>query len=696
MRWNAAARRAAQKISERNWRNEKPVSAAAELEQLSEELSEVKLMLTAHAAAARNQLGELAPAVSELAHRAAEATEQVQRRTRQLAQDIEKNEVPDPLSRLAGLERDVAELSSPLSDLREALVDRADAQDLLETREAQLARQADAAIDIVDRADAQTARSLDDVAASAADQQARELGTAAEQQADAAAALEQLAQYFAHSESLPAEATTAAAAAAQLAQLDAMAQQLAAQESSASERQADYDQAARLSRMASAQPEEVLRQLEQQLKTNVPMQQEMSQIARSAAEQALEGLEHAIQQQQVLQPALEASDPVMRTQKELLGLDLQHVRTSAQQLLNTLVQETKATARAAKQEPQEQQLAHIEESLRAAQTAASQVGANPTFAALQAAATGMHEALAAAQKSLEQNSQELATATEHAIHQNAADLNNRQREMRDRQRRIQQQAVRNAQQVEREQRQRLSRAEDGLRRAQQSARSASTRLEQLQKQLEKQPEQPAIQAQIAQQAQKLAIARADEAAQQGMRDGLQQRVESAKQDVLQINQEPQLALESQNPSAELSSALASKAAARSQALADSLKQWVEAAATTMASSQQLQDAHSRQQGIGEEVQAAAGDLGRAARHEAQFEQSSHQLGARSTGTVGPAGGRGSKYARPRHSCCPPLRMPRTTLRPPARLRHRRQIPQLQPWHRRKRRLVNRLMLFAKH
>lgn len=621
LQWNAAAGQAGQKLTARYWQQEAVVTAAPELEALIGEFSKVESQLLEHVTAARATLAAAAPSLSELAREAAQATEEVVQQTEQLADDVLQDEVPDPNARLESLEQELTKLESPLAQLREALVDQADAQELLATKELQRARQADAALELVDRVQTQTMQSLDQVTrdsqASTTAMPGEQLQAAAAQQMDAANALEQLAQHFEDLDSLPADDATHAQA---MAQLNALAPRANPTESNVGN-QRDYEQAERLSRMAQASPQEILRQLERQLQVNPPMQQELSQIARSAAEQALEALEHAAAQQKAIPTALERSDPSIQAKKDLLAHDLKQVGELAQQLFESLLHEAIQTSEAGKQQVPARQLQQVQEALQAAFEQARTLNEQATLVEMRRVANTLQDVLNAAAPVLEQKGRDLSNA--EAIHPNDADLNNRRREMRDLQRRLQQQNARQAQQNERRVQQQLHQVDTGLKRNEQQMQQLARELARSQKRLDENVDEQWLREEVRSQHMRLAQLEATEQAQQQLREELSQRVDIANQRRDKVNLEQPSALESKNPSSELASTLSARAAARSRDLASDLQLWSDDQPVSVrATSQQLGEAEEREQEIGSGATEAAKTLARAARHEQRLKNKS--------------------------------------------------------------------------
>ena len=82
----------------------------------------------------------------------------------------------------------------PIAELRDALVDHADSQDLLQQRQLVNAREADAALAVVDTAKEQIDASMQTAIAPAeSSERAKSLDSAADQQASAADKLDKLA-----------------------------------------------------------------------------------------------------------------------------------------------------------------------------------------------------------------------------------------------------------------------------------------------------------------------------------------------------------------------------------------------------------------------------------------------------------------------------------------------------------------------
>lgn len=630
LRWHEANSKAGQKINNRRWENSAPVSAAAELNQLSEQLAAANAKLEPVIQRARSKIAEQAPSLGELAQKAANATRELQQQTESLAKAVEKNEVPKESTQLAQLQTEQQQVQQPIADLRDALVDHADSQNLLEQKQLMNAREADAALAVVDSAKEQIDASMESALAPAdSAEKAKTLESAANQQASAADKFDKLAQHFDTSGQKTAEANVQSDQPNETNPLMELANELG----ESAEAQQRYNEAAQLARLAAAQPEEVLRQLERKLDKSPQMQQEMSRISQELAEQALNRLDRAANQQQRMQPALEASDPRFQAQKKLLLQDLQTARDNANQVLSLLVSEAKWTSGAGKEEASQKQIETVENQLRSALTATEKASSDRTFEEIRDAAQTLAESLKSASDSLGATSQSLKEASSREVHQNDADLANRRREMQDRQRRIAQQDVRNMQQSERQQQQLLRQAENELKQTEQREKSLQQHLTNIKKEINKHPDDQSLKQQLSDAQRNLGYGQAQKIAAEQTKQEMKQRVEQAAKARDAASSKQQTELKSINPSSQLASELARTAAERSDQLAQRLATWQDTnELKPEANLAQLQSSSQEEHAVHQSVQDSADDLSRASRHEQRLKSqpASRQLAEQST------------------------------------------------------------------
>ena len=628
LRWHDANAKAGQKINSRRWENRPPVSAAAELNQLSEQLALANSQLDPVIQLARAKLAEQAPSLSELAQKAASATRELQQQTESLAKAVERKEIADESTQLAQLHSEQQQTELPIAELRDALVDHADAQNLLQQQQLLNAREADAALAVVDSAKEQIDASVQSVTGPVEpSERAKLLDSAADQQAGAADKLDQLAQHFDARSQLNSEEHNEQSVSQSL-------MQLAEELGGSAEAQQRYNEAARLAELAAAKPDEVLRQLEQKLTKSPPMQQEMSRISQELAEQALNRLDRAANQQQKIPPALESSDPRLQAQKKILLQDLQSARENINQVLGLLVSEAKWTSGAGKEEASQKQIESVENQLRSSLAAAEKANSDRTFTEIRATAAAFAESLKTASDSLNSTSQLLQDASGRKIHQNDADLANRRREMQDRQRRISQHDVLNLQQAERQQQQLLRQAENELKQVEQREKSLQQHRTNLQKEVDKHPDNPSLKQQLNDAQRNLGYGQAQMHAATQAKQQMMQRVDAAIQSRDTVSNKKQAELDSINPSAQLASALSRTAAERSDQLAKQLGAWQEASLSALkpeANVAQLQNSSQEERAVHLSVQDSAEDLSRASRHEQRLKSqpASQQLASQS-------------------------------------------------------------------
>jgi predicted XRE-type DNA-binding protein len=617
------------KIVVRRW-DSALVSVASEVQALVHELSQIQSQLAVYAAAARRVLQDHTPRISKLARRASQATRHVEEVTKHLAQAVSQEQTANESQQFAQLTADVQELSKPTRDLREALVDLAATQNLLDRRETQLARQADVAIDIVDQAEEMAQTSLSEVdSLAASEMRAEALKNSALLQSQSAAALEHLADHFDQLESQP-EVVSDQTLSAQLGELsqlldDVVAATDTAKPAGSSANESMYEQAAELAGMADSKPQDVLSQLEEELRTNQPMKAELSSIARQAVEDALQRLERAAIEQRTIANALELSDPRVNSLKALSMHDIQVLRDQMSSTLESLINEAKGTAGAGKQIDQERSLADTQTRLRSARDRLTDIALDSPREVLSERFLELRNNLSDSQQRLDSTAEELRRATFIEIHQNGADLSNRRREMRDRQRRIQQEMMRNSQAIERSQQSRLRQIDASLRQSEQHLEELVAQ----QTSVLARPKAPgpASDNGVNELAKRIDLARAAVQAELEMRTALEQRLTAAKQNLEKINQQELSLLSSANPSVELSSNLTSQAAEVISGMLELLSFWLKMDEDgrsfqmdqSRAAISQLRDSRQREQQVRNSVELASDALARAARHELRLE-----------------------------------------------------------------------------
>ncbi len=620
LRWDKPAQEASQRIASRRWDRSEPKSAASDLMKLAEQLSGVQTELKPAVEKAREIIDEAAPTISELAKEAAEKTKELSEDTERLSQEVEEQSPEANEVELAQLEQQKDRLQSPMQELREALVDRAETHDLLDAEELDHARADDAGLQIVDRAREQTNESLDEIPDGNATKQEQKqaLVEAAGKQADAAEALEQLANIFEPNSNESSEANSTPQENSDMARLEQIAQEMSQQQEGLESNSA-FDQAESLAELAEMNSQELLEALERELQTDQPMQSAMSDIAKAAAERALEDLQQAARKQQELTNALEDSDAKLKARKQLLAHDLNSARTQARDTLQNLVQEANNAARQAKQPESAEALQDAADKLSAASENAKPTNGE-SMESMQQKAKEFSEALENAGQRLAEAQQGLLEAQAERIHDNGADLNNRRRETRDRQARTKQTDERQLRQAESQASAARRQAEQQLQQAKRQTDQQQRNLDQLNRRAEKSNDPDAMAAQQERQQNQVAAAESRQQAAEQLAEKLKQREQQAKKQLEQSRARPEAKLESENPAAEFASDLLEQAQERTEGLAKNLGDWAQSEQPVAeASANQLASSARKQGDVQEEVEQAADDLGRASRHEERLD-----------------------------------------------------------------------------
>lgn len=632
MRWTAPMQSVWTKLSSRRWNwNDKPVSAASELETIRADFLGLESELTPKVDAARKLLAELGPPISELAAQSAAAVATAQERTDDLQKQVEDREAPHAADRLrdnlAQQEKDRQQTSQPL---REALLDLAASQDLADRPEQQMARTADLARELMEAAQSRTDQAVEEAQQAATDNDSNN----AEKQTELSQALEQLseaqtresevlaaiAEHFANAERNAASPNESATAQAQSEQrLQQLAQQQLTPET-ASDLDEAFSEAEDLANLQEQDPRDLLKELERELPTNAAMQEELSDIARNLADQSLRSVQDAASREQAMQSGLEQSDRVREPQRREFAQELNQALEQARDMASRLDNEAQQQIQRGESEAAQQALQQARESLQNAIHDAqkrAESGRNP---ALQQSAQALREALQKAQPALQNVAQSLGQEKssnpfdDDNQRQNARnDANQLQQHLSDRDR---QQADHRVQQRE----QQANSAKEQAGQAQQSLTQAEQELNNVREQLNNQPENqwlrqqvPVAQARVAQQQEVKSVADA-------ISERAQQRLEAARQERQRLENRPS-ELQAENPHLELAERMSQQAADQANRLERELGELLNRAgfmAETQASRDSVAQAAQQQANVQEQVSDAARDLDRAAAHQSRL------------------------------------------------------------------------------
>lgn len=243
--------------------------------------NELAALIEPQTAAARAQLAELTPEVSEMMKRVAADLKKTQEQTQNAANEAKAEKpVAEVADKAKDLKAENAENTEKMAALQAALRQEANAADLTQKPEMQMARTADVALAQMQKNTPQIAQNLKQAAQATQSQpQAQNLQQAADAQQQAAQALQQLAQNMQKLEE--GQQLTEAEQAA----MANMEQQLGVQEPL----DESYQRAQELAQMAQdakENPQAVLAALEKELPKNPAMQKALADLGKETAQQS--------------------------------------------------------------------------------------------------------------------------------------------------------------------------------------------------------------------------------------------------------------------------------------------------------------------------------------------------------------------------------------------------------------------------
>ncbi len=364
---------------------------------------------------ARAVLRSLAPSVVDLAKSAAEQARQLSLLTGDLAGATERDTAASVQAEVQQLASELTRPAEATEMLRDALIDLAESQDLLAPNQIETAKQADAAREQVDVASEQLNNSLNEIDSSRTDGElAEQLRAGAEKQLAAAERLEQVAQQLADAlpesrfneagsdlaansasdaigslppnlssstgatENAEGNATQGAGSSSQPGDPSSQSsgqqsggQQPNSQASSnvdandATSQTDAYEAAEQLAEFAAQSPEEMLAELEEYLPSSSPMQRELSNISRRAAEEALAQVQMAEQQLDQLSTELHLSDIGSEVASQEMLLDATYANAILRDIGIQLLDQSRAAMSLAKEDAAARSLASLKAKLAA-------------------------------------------------------------------------------------------------------------------------------------------------------------------------------------------------------------------------------------------------------------------------------------------------------------------------------------------
>ncbi len=633
IRWSTPVRDAGRKITERRWKRDAMVSAGHELVEIRDALTKVIKDIEPVMQDARNVIGKFSPTIPQMAQQSADQLREMEQATTETADAVEQDEAaqkpitaegrepsgtdpPDgsrrsarsPEQKLAELEQQQQAINEQIADLMEALVEDANAQNVLEESERERARDADDSIAMIQEPAMQMNRAMEKAQkTSDNEQQARELAQAAEQQEKTAKALELVAEHFNKLD----EGLDVAETRAELRQAErdlGIARQMDQQ----------YEGAIELADQARKDAAELMAELEAELQQNPAMQQALSEISQNALQEARNALDYAAQDEQTLQQQNERSDQDFQAKKRELAEELREMGQEASRLSSALVAQANQSAAQGKTPEAQKKFAETQQKLNEAAAKANSAREEQLLPELAQTATEAKAALAEAMEALKQAKQQADTGKVTQVHADDKAREAQQKDSENRRKQFAEQEKRTARDLAKRAEDAKKRAEQAVQNAEKTADAATKRVEQAQDRANKKPDDAGLrnnvaQEQVRQAAEQKKVAAAKEALQKA-----EQKLQQENQRVEAVNNRPMPSLDAANPATQLAGQYADEAVKIAEQLSQQAERLAAAAhfdGELTPPKGQLAEAARQQGEVTEDVTRASEDVARAARHE---------------------------------------------------------------------------------
>jgi hypothetical protein len=614
IRWSPEMRDASRKITERRWKRGKVTGAGHEIVGLREKLEDLDSEIQPVMAEARKIIAKYAPTIPQMAKQAADDLRELEKETTESADNLEQPEsTPETQeAELAAIEEQQDQINQQLDDLMEALVEDANSQDLLQEEERERARDADDSIAMIQEPAKEMNRELQAALESDSNEQkAQDLSEAAKEQEKTAQALDLIAEHF-----------------------DRLEQNVDVAESREELRQTErelgiarqmdqrFEESQQLEQMVQQNADDLLAELTEELKNNPAMQKALSEISKNSLQDAQSTLELAAQDDQNIQRANEQSDADFQAKKKELSEDLRTVAADASRLSRDLLNQAKSAAQSGKS-PEAQ------EKLNSAQQKLNEVAAKANNAREDQLLADLAEAAQAAQKGLEEVTEDLKAAEKlteasknEKIHNDDNARNAQKNEFEKRQQQFQEQQKRVARDQSRNADNAKKREDQNVRNAENQVRNQERQEQQAQNNLNRKPDDQGLKRNLEQ-----AKARVENEKQK-LTDAKEKQKEAeadakqAKQKSDEENRKKLPSLDAQNPASQLADRYTEEGIQVAEELKQMAKQLADSSnfgEELTPSQNQLAASEQRQAEITEDVQQAADDVARASRHEERLQ-----------------------------------------------------------------------------
>ena len=624
-RYNDDHTQANARMDSRQWRLDPFVSAGKPILAMVSDLGAGLDSLVEQRAAAREVLSRYVLKLSEQARQAAESAEEAKQQT---------DERPDSAEKSADeIRPEQDDALQQATETIQSLIDRANTTDIFEDAQREVARDADAAAELIAEEVRQTKEALRETETAASDQQRDQAMEKAERElGELADRLNQTAEHFEKIEN--GEDVTESRQ-----QLRDAEQDL----ENARQLQQRYEQADQMSETAKQDPRELLQQLEQELKRSEPMQDALSEIASELVDDAIENLNQASDEEDNLARKLETDDDAFAEQKlQQRGMLAEFVERAKTLRDKTLSTTSQAAGWANQANATEKTEAIRKQISNAVQSAEQGTRSNSTLREIQQATRDLAKALSEASAQSNAVADELAKATDQDLHGDQKSRDRTESKMRDTEGLLKNSEVKASDSQRARwnsiQRQANSRINNFQRRARQTEQQRKRE----QDRLKKEPDNESRKQEIEKLNNRIdEFNRAAEQARQ-TKQLATDRMRAADQRIDSINRSKAKRLEKPNPAAQLGERVARDAKEQLDALAQELGDMnddTQIASDLRTPVDSTNDLSRRQQSVARNIDTASEDLERASRHEARLEnpETAQQLSMAAEATDSRAG-----------------------------------------------------------
>ncbi len=613
IRWNAAVRDAARKISERRWKRDDMVSAGNELVSIREDLEKVRKDLEPVMADARAIIARYSPSIPQMAAQTAEQIRQMEEATTSAADTAEKPE-KDPASaseasqQLSELNEQQESINQQIADLTEALVEDANAQDMLDESQRERARDADDSIAMIQEPAIQMNHAMEKAMESeSGEQQAQELAQAAEQQEKTAQALELVAEHF---DQLDKGLNVA----------DTRAELRQAERDLGIARQMDqqYEGSEQLAQMAGKETGQLISELEKELQQNPAMQKALSEISQNALQEARNALEYAANDDENIQRSNEQTDAEFQAKKRELAENLREMAAQAAQLSGALVAQANQAAGQGKTVEAQKKFAETQQKLNELASKANAAREELLLQDLAQTAVDAKSAITEATEILKQAKQQTQVGKDEKIHADDKARDKEKNESEKRRQQFHEQQKRTAADVAKRADDAKKRAEQAVGNSEKAAAAAEERVNQAQNRLNSKPDDQGLKNNLAQEQVRRVTEQQKVTAAKELLQRADQKSQTEAKRSEEIKSKPLPPLDAQNPATQLADQYAEEAIKVAEALnqkADQLLADSKFGTELSPPKNQLAQAEIQQKEVTQDVKAAAEDVARAARHE---------------------------------------------------------------------------------